>query len=178
MERDKERHQNNLKLQSTVPFCEMLDGETVKIGGSKSITNRLLILEKIFGNITLENVSNSQDSSLLIKALNDEGDIVDIHHAGTSMRFLTSYFATKAGKEVILTGSERMKQRPIKPLVEALKQLDAEIEYLGEEGFPPLKIKGKRLKKSGEYSGEYQQSVYNITFIGGSQPGERTECKP
>ena len=63
------------------------------------------------------------------------------------MRFLTSYFATKPGKEVVLTGSERMKQRPIKPLVEALKQLDAEIEYLGEEGYPPLKIKGKRLKR-------------------------------
>lgn len=148
MERDKERHQNNVKLQSTVPFCEMMDGETVKIGGSKSITNRLLILEKIFGNISLENVSDSQDSSLLIKALNDESDIVDIHHAGTSMRFLTSYFATKPGKEVVLTGSERMKQRPIKPLVEALKQLDAEIEYLGEEGYPPLKIKGKKIEKN------------------------------
>ncbi|WBS76696.1 3-phosphoshikimate 1-carboxyvinyltransferase [Elizabethkingia meningoseptica] len=148
----------------------MLDGETVQIGGSKSITNRLLILEKIFGNITLDNVSDSQDSSLLIKALNDESDVVDIHHAGTSMRFLTSYFATKEGKEVTLTGSERMKQRPIKPLVEALRQLDADIEYLGEEGFPPLKIKGKKIEKNQVSipANISSQFITSLLLVGGS----------
>nr|WP_255577675.1 3-phosphoshikimate 1-carboxyvinyltransferase [Elizabethkingia sp. JS20170427COW] len=131
-----------------VPHCKMLAGKTIQITGSKSETNRLLILQKLYGNIQLSNVSNSQDSSLLIKALQEEGEVVDIHHAGTSMRFLTSFYAVQPGKEVVLTGSERMKQRPIKPLVDALHQLDADIEYLGEEGFPPLKIKGKKITKN------------------------------
>ena len=73
---------------------------------------------------------------------------VDIHHAGTAMRFLTSYFASQEGKEVVLTGSSRMKQRPIKILVDALKGLDADIEYLDDTGYPPLKIKGKNLERN------------------------------
>ena len=107
---------------------------------------------------------------MLIKALNDESDVVDIHHAGTSMRFLTSYFATKEGKEVTLTGSERMKQRPIKPLVEALRQLDADIEYLGEEGFPPLKIKGKKIEKNQVSipANISSQFITSLLLVGGS----------
>ena len=122
--------------------------QTIKICGSKSISNRLLILNHLFDKILIENLSNSQDTELLEKALNSNSEIIDIHHAGTAMRFLTSYFAIQEGKTVVLTGSERMKQRPIKFLVDALKELGSEISYLEDEGFPPLKITGKKLEKS------------------------------
>ena len=128
-------------------FRPVLPNE-IQITGSKSESNRLLILQKLFGNIEIKNISNSQDTKLLQKALNSDEKTIDIHHAGTAMRFLTSFFAVQEGVEKILTGSERMKQRPIKPLVEALKELGADIEYLENEGFPPLKIKGKKLEKN------------------------------
>ena len=127
---------------------KLLDGKTVAITGSKSISNRLLILGKLFGNLKIENLSNSQDTQLLQKALGEDSEIVDIHHAGTAMRFLTSYFAIQEGRKTILTGSERMKQRPIKPLVDALRELGAEIDYMENEGFPPLRIQGKKIEKS------------------------------
>ena len=128
-------------------FRPVLPNE-IQITGSKSESNRLLILQKLFGNIEIKNISNSQDTNLLQKALNSDEKTIDIHHAGTAMRFLTSFFAVQEGVEKILTGSERMKQRPIKPLVEALRELGADIEYLENEGFPPLKIKGKKLEKN------------------------------
>lgn len=120
----------------------------IKISGSKSISNRLLILNHIFSHFEIHNLSNSQDTQLLEKALEDESDVIDIHHAGTAMRFLTSYLSISEGRTTILTGSERMKQRPIKDLVSALQSLGAEIEYLENEGFPPLKIKGKKIVKN------------------------------
>ena len=128
-------------------FRPVLPNE-IQITGSKSESNRLLILQKLFGNIEIKNISNSQDTKLLQKALNSDEKTIDIHHAGTAMRFLTSFFAVQEGVEKILTGSERMKQRPIKPLAEALRELGADIEYLENEGFPPLKIKGKKLEKN------------------------------
>ena len=128
-------------------FHPILPNE-IQITGSKSESNRLLILQKLFGNIEIKNISNSQDTKLLQKALNSDEKTIDIHHAGTAMRFLTSFFAVQEGVEKILTGSKRMKQRPIKPLVEALRELGANIEYLESEGFPPLKIKGKTLEKN------------------------------
>ena len=128
-------------------FRPVLPNE-IQITGSKSESNRLLILQKLFGNIEIKNMSNSQDTKLLQKALNSDEKIIDIQHAGTAMRFLTSFFAVQEGVEKILTGSERMKQRPIKPLVEALRELGADIEYLEKEEFPPLKIKGKKLEKN------------------------------
>lgn len=124
------------------------DKETIQITGSKSVSNRLLILRALFGNIIIGNLSNSQDSQVMEKALSSTEEVVDIHHAGTAMRFLTSYFAIQEGKTTILTGSERMKQRPIQYLVDALRSLGAEIEYLGTDGFPPLKIVGKKLHQS------------------------------
>ena len=127
---------------------KLKDGKTVAITGSKSISNRLLILGKLFGDLKIENLSNSQDTQLLEKALAENSEVVDIHHAGTAMRFLTSLFAIKEGKKTILTGSARMKQRPIKPLVDALRELGAEINYLENEGFPPLEIHGKRIEKN------------------------------
>ena len=126
----------------------LLDGKTISITGSKSISNRLLILGKLFGDLKIENLSNSQDTQLLQKALNEDSETVDIHHAGTAMRFLTSFYAIQEGRKTILTGSERMKQRPIKPLVDALRELGAEINYLENEGFPPLEIQGKKIDKN------------------------------
>lgn len=118
------------------------------IGGSKSESNRLLILNQLFNQkIEIKNLSDSEDTEWLQKALENQNSEIDIHHAGTAMRFLTAYFAIQEGKETILTGSERMKQRPIGVLVDALNSLSAEISYLEKEGFPPLLIKGKRIEK-------------------------------
>ena len=124
------------------------NNQFIQISGSKSISNRLLILDKLFGNIITRNLSNSQDTQLMQRALASDEETIDIHHAGTAMRFLTSYFSIQEDKTTILTGSERMKQRPIKFLVDALRNLGAEIRYLGEEGYPPLKIEGTKLNKS------------------------------
>ncbi|RLJ34408.1 3-phosphoshikimate 1-carboxyvinyltransferase [Chryseobacterium sp. 7] len=126
-----------------------LIGDTiVQISGSKSISNRLLILESLFSNIKIGNLSNSQDTQLLKKALSENTDVVDIHHAGTAMRFLTSYYSIQEGKTTILTGSGRMKERPIKNLVTALRDLGVEIEYMENEGFPPLKITGRKITQT------------------------------
>jgi 3-phosphoshikimate 1-carboxyvinyltransferase len=131
----------NLLLQSAISDIQ----NTIKITGSKSETNRLLLLQALFPNITLANTSNSDDSEVMQKALKGNDEIVDIHHAGTAMRFLTAYFAVNEGREVVLTGSQRMTERPIKVLVEALRQLGAQITYEKEEGFPPIRIKGQKI---------------------------------
>ncbi|SIQ14674.1 3-phosphoshikimate 1-carboxyvinyltransferase [Chryseobacterium sp. RU33C] len=127
---------------------KLLGDTTVQISGSKSISNRLLILESLFSNIKIGNLSNSQDTQLLKKALSENTDVVDIHHAGTAMRFLTSYYSIQEGKTTILTGSGRMKERPIKNLVSALRDLGVEIEYMENEGFPPLKITGRKITET------------------------------
>ncbi|WP_372752210.1 3-phosphoshikimate 1-carboxyvinyltransferase [Mariniflexile sp.] len=117
------------------------------ITGSKSESNRLLLLKALYPEFTLQNVSNSDDSCLMADALKSDSEVVDIHHAGTAMRFLTAYFSIQEGREVTLTGSKRMKERPIQILVEALKELGADISYVENEGFPPINIKGKKLTK-------------------------------
>lgn len=117
----------------------------VNVSGSKSESNRLLLLQSHFPNLSLKNLSNSDDTKYLKKALQGEKGIVDISHAGTAMRFLTAYFATKEGREVILTGSQRMQNRPISILVDALNSLGADIAYTEKKGYPPLKIRGKRI---------------------------------
>ena len=109
-------HKSSIKKQSCIT-----------ITGSKSESNRLLLLQALYPELKVENVSNSDDSIVMQKALASEEKIIDIHHAGTAMRFLTAYFASRAGREVLLTGSHRMKERPIEILVEALNQLGAEI---------------------------------------------------
>ncbi|WP_185867348.1 3-phosphoshikimate 1-carboxyvinyltransferase [Blattabacterium cuenoti] len=119
---------------------------SISITGSKSISNRLLILKAIYKNdIHIENISNCEDTEVLKKSLISTSNILDIHHAGTAMRFLTSYLSIQEGKKVILTGSDRMKERPIFILVEALRKLGSEIDYLEKEGFPPIKIFGKKI---------------------------------
>tara|TARA_R110000868_G_scaffold185295_8_gene427178 strand:+ start:838 stop:2100 length:1263 start_codon:yes stop_codon:yes gene_type:complete len=120
----------------------------ITITGSKSESNRLLLLQALYPEFKLENVSNSDDSNLMTNALSSQSEAVNIHHAGTAMRFLTAYFSIQEGRETMLTGSKRMKERPIKILVEALQELGAEISYEENEGFPPIKIKGKKLTKN------------------------------
>jgi 3-phosphoshikimate 1-carboxyvinyltransferase len=117
------------------------------ITGSKSESNRMLVLQALYPNLKIENCSNSDDSQVTQKGLKSTSDNIDIHHAGTAMRFLTAYFATRPDREVVLTGSQRMQERPIKLLVEALQSLGAEIQYTKESGYPPLKIKGKAITK-------------------------------
>jgi 3-phosphoshikimate 1-carboxyvinyltransferase len=136
----------NLLLQTThADLLPIAIGTQIAITGSKSETNRLLLLQALFPNITLSNTSNSDDSEVMQKALKGNEEIVNIHHAGTAMRFLTAFFAIQENRTVTLTGSPRMKERPIKILVDALKQLGAKIEYLENEGFPPIKITGQKI---------------------------------
>jgi 3-phosphoshikimate 1-carboxyvinyltransferase len=132
-----------------------LDGPTsgipkteIRITGSKSESNRLLLLQALYPELQIANLSNADDVRVMQAGLTSKTDAVDIHHAGTAMRFLTAYFATREGSQVTLTGSSRMQERPIKILVDALRQLGAGIEYLKEEGYPPLSIKGRKLKKN------------------------------
>jgi len=127
---------------------EIVSNSQINICGSKSESNRLLIIRKLFGGIEIQNLSTSQDTRLLSDALSSKSNVIDIHHAGTAMRFLTAYFACQPGRKVTLTGSERMKERPIRILVEALKTLGAEIDYLDKEGFPPLQISGRKLAEN------------------------------
>jgi len=139
----------------------------IAISGSKSESNRLLILQKIFPNIELKNISDSDDTKHLQEALITKSNTVDIGHAGTAMRFLIAYFSANEGREVILTGSERMQNRPVKILVEALQSLGANIQYVDKKGFPPILIKGKKLIKNkvkiaGNVSSQYISALLII----------------
>jgi len=133
----------NLLLKSSIVNLQ----SAISITGSKSETNRLLLLQALYPNLTIQNTSNSDDSEVMAKALSTDcqTELVEVHHAGTAMRFLTAFFAIQENREVVLTGSFRMKERPIKILVDALRQLGAEIIYEENEGFPPIRIKGKKL---------------------------------
>ena len=115
------------------------------ITGSKSESNRLLILQALFPELELQNLSNSDDTQAMTRGLSSAQETIDIGHAGTTMRFLTSYFATTAGVKKILTGSKRMQERPIKILVDALRAIGTDIEYVKNEGYPPLRISGKKI---------------------------------
>lgn len=117
----------------------------LKLTGSKSISNRLLILQALSGKMSpLSNLSNSDDTTVMLKALSTKEGTIDIGIAGTAMRFLTAYLAIQDA-DFILTGASRMKERPIKDLVDALRSLGADIGYLEKDGYPPLSIKGKKL---------------------------------
>ena len=130
-----------------LPNSTINPSTNITITGSKSESNRLLLLKALFKNLEIQNVSNSDDSQYMLKALDSDNLTVDIHHAGTAMRFLTAYFATLEGKTTLLTGSQRMQERPIKILVDTLRALGADIKYDKEEGYPPLRITGKNLLK-------------------------------
>ena len=120
----------------------------ISITGSKSESNRLLIINALYSNIKLLNLSNSDDTKVLTKALSNLNGQTDIHHAGTAMRFLTAFLAQIEDREFVITGSARMQERPIGILVDSLNELGFEVRYLDKKGFPPLKIIGKKNIKS------------------------------
>ena len=121
---------------------------TINLPASKSLSNRALIIRALSGKqFEIENLSQAEDTKILLNAIQSNEKIIDVGAAGTAMRFLTAYFAVSEG-EKILTGTERMKHRPIAPLVDALKSLGAEIEYMEKKDFPPLKIIGKGFTKN------------------------------
>ena len=113
---------------------------SIFLSGSKSESNRLLVLQALYPDIEIANIASCDDTTVLQKALASQEDMLDIHHAGTAMRFLTAYLAATTQKEITLTGSPSMLQRPIGPLVDALRDMGAAITYTGKQGYPPLKI--------------------------------------
>lgn len=140
-------------MQKEIHFSDALRGR-VTLPASKSISNRVLIIEALSrGCYEIENLSEAADTRVLVDALRVAGGtaerpaLVDIGPAGTAMRFCTAYFAQSEGCR-LLTGSTRMKQRPIGILVDALRRLGADITYAEKEGFPPLLIKGRKLTAS------------------------------
>ena len=118
----------------------------IDLPSSKSISNRLLIIKALCKEkFLIKNLSESDDTILLKNALNSKEKTINVSHAGTSFRFLTSFLSIQKGKEFILNGSDRMKERPIKELVNSLQELGVKIEYLEKEDFPPLKIIGTEI---------------------------------
>jgi 3-phosphoshikimate 1-carboxyvinyltransferase len=140
---------------------------TITLPTSKSISNRVLIINTLaYSPFPVENLSDSDDTRVMEQVLNSNTDKFDIGHAGTAMRFLTAFLSKIVGKWEI-TGSERMQQRPIKILVDALNQLGAKIEYINIEGYPPLRIwgsnlKGGKLELDGSVSSQYISALLMI----------------
>ncbi len=130
----------------TITSPQRLD-VTVKLPASKSISNRALIIHALSGNSEMpRNLSDCDDTEVLVQAFRDMPDVIDIKAAGTAMRFMTAFLAATPCGEHVLTGTERMKHRPIKVLVDALRQLGASIEYMDNDGFPPLRVRGQKLE--------------------------------
>lgn len=146
------------------PPAAPLSGVSLTLSGSKSESNRLLILQALFPDLKINNLSTSDDTRYLAQVLSSDAAVLDIGHAGTAMRFGTAYFASQPGRAITLTGSDRMKERPIGVLVDALRDLGASITYLGQEGYPPLAIKGKSLK-GGSISVESGVSSQYLTAL-------------
>ena len=140
---------------------------TINLPASKSISNRVLMIHALAGGDTLpDNLSDCDDTEVIIRALAAMPYEIDIKAAGTAMRFMTAYLSVTEGKH-LLTGTDRMKRRPIAPLVNALRYLGADIRYAGETGFPPLIINGKtleggRLEVPGNISSQYISALLMI----------------
>ena len=154
-----------MKIRITPP--ERIDA-TIQLPASKSISNRALIIHALSkGDHPLENLSDCDDTQVMIRALHAQpGETIDIMAAGTAMRFLTAYLSVTPGDRII-TGTERMQQRPIEVLVNALRELGAHIDYIAHEGFPPLRIQGTTLTKShitlpGNVSSQYISALLMI----------------
>lgn len=139
----------------------------IPLPASKSISNRALILNALsIGESQIDNLSDCDDTKVMIEAFNTESNLIDVKAAGTSMRFLTAFLSRFPG-EWIITGTERMQERPINVLVDALVSLGARIDYLGKIGCPPLKIKGTALDGgeiylSGEVSSQFISALMMI----------------
>lgn len=140
---------------------------TINLPASKSISNRALIINALSGNkLVPGNMSDCDDTEVILNALRDMPEVIDIKAAGTAMRFLTAYLAVTPG-EYVLTGTERMQQRPIKALVDALRYIGAEISYERNAGYPPLRIKGRKLyggqiEMPGDISSQYISALLMI----------------
>ena len=140
----------------------------IVLPASKSISNRALVINALSnGSMPIENISDCDDSMVVVAALRDMPRVIDIKAAGTAMRFLTSLLATRPGEEHIITGTERMRNRPISVLVDALRALGADIDYEERAGYPPLKISGRKLKGGhlmlpGNVSSQYISSLLMI----------------
>ncbi|PKP44758.1 MAG: 3-phosphoshikimate 1-carboxyvinyltransferase, partial [Bacteroidetes bacterium HGW-Bacteroidetes-12] len=148
---------------------------SIELTSSKSESNRVLIIQAILNNaFTISNLSDSNDTKILINLLKSKNSGLDVGHAGTTMRFLTAFFASQQ-RDVTITGSERMQQRPIKILVEALNQLGSNISYLKKDGFPPIKINkskkliGGEIELDGSVSSQYISALLLVapTFKNG-----------
>ena len=142
----------------------------ILLPASKSISNRALIIHALTGgNVMPENLSDCDDTKVIIRALSHRPEVIDIKAAGTAMRFMTAYLSVTEGEHTIM-GTERMKHRPIGVLVDALRYLGAEIEYAGEKGFPPLRIRGRqleggRLEIPGNVSSQYISALLMIAPV-------------
>ena len=152
---------NSLLVNSNLKYSKLF------INGSKSESNRLLILKSLYKNLSIINISDCDDTNFLENALKKRSSFIDIGHAGTAMRFLTSLFSIQAKSPKTISGSLRMKQRPIKILVDALRNLGADIAYLEKEGFPPLLIKpsiltGGEINIDSSISSQYISSLLLI----------------
>lgn len=140
---------------------------SINLPSSKSICNRALIIKALSGsNNNIENLSDCDDTRVMVKGLDELQPTIDIMAAGTAMRFLTAYLSATQGTHII-TGTERMKQRPISILVDALRKLGADIEYTEKEGFPPLKInghtlEGEKVSLPGNVSSQYISALIMI----------------
>ena len=139
-------HLLTMKLQLTAPASV---NARIKLPSSKSISNRALLISALCDDEPqVLNPALCDDTTAMIDALShQENDLINVGPAGTAMRFLTVYFATREGVTVTLDGDARMRQRPIGPLVNALRSLGAHIDYPGHEDFPPLSIKGKKTER-------------------------------
>ena len=156
-------------MQYIVSCPEHID-TSIMLPASKSISNRALIIQALTkGGMMPENLSDCDDTEVIIRGLGKQSEIIDIKAAGTAMRFMTAYLSATEGEHT-LTGTERMKHRPIGILVDALRYLGAEIEYVGEEGYPPLHIRGRQLEGgtlliAGDVSSQYISALLMIAPI-------------
>lgn len=153
-------------LQYTIKAPSRLRAN-VALPPSKSISNRALIIHALAGGARFpENISDCDDTKVVVRALETMPDVIDVRASGSAMRFLTAYLSVTPGEHT-LTGAERMKHRPIGVLVDALRRLGADIDYLGEEGFPPLRIRGRdleggRLEVPADVSSQYVSALLMI----------------
>ena len=153
-----------MNIQITAPSsCRV----TIQLPASKSISNRALILNALsYSPYNIQNLSDCDDTRVMVKALESNDNHFDIHAAGTAMRFMTAFLSKIVG-EWVITGSERMRQRPIRLLVDALRSLGARIEYIEKEGYPPLRIfgsalEGGELSLNGNVSSQYISALLMI----------------
>jgi 3-phosphoshikimate 1-carboxyvinyltransferase len=160
-----------LSSSINIKRTDVLKGKAALLPASKSISNRALIINALAGSkSTLENLSDANDTQLMLKLVNSKDRTIDVEDAGTTMRFLTAYFAV-TGQHKVLTGTERMKERPIGILVDALRLLGAEIEYLERDGFPPHEVKkfngqkANELRVRGDVSSQYISALMMIAPV-------------